>query len=192
MKQRAEIEYAAMFETCERSARARLVRVRHDLRLYEVSIAVRTLVRRGGVPQPEERSVEVLYQIHEEHPFVPPIAVARPRDLFNPHVLDPEAHPEVAPVPVVCLGAFQPQMRLADWVVATYDVLRLRRVAPESPLNEEAAAWVRARLASPGSLPLDPRSFWLDEAPAAPGPAASAVSCGAEPRVRFRSEWRMP
>lgn len=182
-----------MVQTCARSARAILVRVDSERRHYEVSMEVRTLVRRSGAPRVEERVVDLLYQLHPEHPFVPPLAVARQRGLFNPHLHDPEARPDLAPVPLLCLGAFEPRMRLADWVLATYDVLGLRRVAPESPLNEEAAAWVREQLATPGALPLDRRSFWREDAPSVAAPSVAPVTAaGPESLVRFRTAWRAP
>jgi hypothetical protein len=140
------------------SPRARLCRASDDGRVYDVEFDVCTLVRDDtGRVYREERRVRVLYELHPQHPLRNPVVFARDIDLYNAHVNDPRAPGPLPPIPLICMGEFQPWMRLADWIEATYDVLRWRRIATDSPLNEEAAAF--ARQGDPGRFPVDTRPF---------------------------------
>ncbi len=161
MNARLQDEYGAMRRTLARSARAWLFDVNSELDLYRVDFEVRTLVRRaGGCVAEEDRIVRVVYQLDADHPLKPPLAVACASDLFNTHVHDPTRPSRLPSLPLLCLGTFHRSMRVADWLVSTYDVLRFARIATEDPLDEAAAAWARRESAKPGRFPLDTRSFW--------------------------------
>jgi hypothetical protein len=201
VSERLHNELAGLFETLDRSRAARLRGASEDGLTIDVVFDVVSLYRMAHAAV-EERDglVVVRYQLHPQHPRVAPAAVARTRHLFNVHVNDPEhCASHLPPIPLICLGPFLPQLRLSDWVVATYDLLRWARISTERPLNEEAAQFARRESAKPGRFPVDPRPFWLGEAergaeaepdsasaqPLGAG-AAGAVSAG----LRLGSEWR--
>jgi hypothetical protein len=166
VRERIRNEFAGTLETLERSDVAWLRSASSDALRLEVDFDVRSLYRNadGGV---EERDgvVGVRYQLHPDHPQVPPIAVSLTPHLFNVHVHDPAVGAShLPPIPLFCLGPFLPQMRVSDWVVATYDLLRWARISTERPLNEAAAAFARRECAKPGRFPCDPRPFWRVEA----------------------------
>ena len=165
MRERLRVEAEALRETLARSDHAWLVRANADGLLYEVEFEVRTLIQeRPGEISECELVVGVLYQLDEDHPHRSPLAVARETRLFNTHVADPRQGPPAPPVPLLCLATFWPQHRLADWAVATWDVLRWQRIATESAMNHEAAAWARRELRNPERFPTDRREFWRAEA----------------------------
>jgi hypothetical protein len=156
--ERASVECALA-----RTKRATLERVDLDGQLYEITFRVRTLVRLGdGSVAREERNVLVSYLLLPEHPRRPPAVWVRATDLWNPHVHDVASGPP--PVAALCLGRFRAHDRLGDWIVATWDVLRLARHGLDQPFCEPAAAWVRRELGIPGALPTDPRPFF-EESP---------------------------
>jgi hypothetical protein len=92
--------------------------------------------------------------------------VALQHDLFNPHIRDPRQPLPLPPIPLVCLGEFRPERRLADWLPATWEVLAWARLATSHGLNRDAVDYARRRLAS-GCFPIDRRPFI---APARPAP----------------------
>ena len=179
MTARLRAEFETVLETLDRSDVAWLDFASDDRLSIAVEYDVRSLytVDRGAVA---ERSgvVGLLFQLHPEHPHVAPLVVARTRHLFNAHISDPESgNTQLPPVPLVCMGPFDPLMRIADWVVAAYDLLRWARISTQRPLNEAAAQFYRRESARPGRFPVDPRSFWrVGEEPAKPGQGPSRES----------------
>lgn len=197
MSERIEREFADMLDTVDRSDRARLISASPDGLGFTVGFEVESLFRgpQGTVLQ-RAGEVQVLYQMHPDHPLVAPFAVAKTAGLFNAHIANPARAPRnVPPLPFVCLGHFEPWMRIGDWVVTTYDLLRWSRISTESPLDEEAAAFARRESAKPGRFPVDTRSFWregVESKPAAPAPPreeAANVSPAASSGLRL-GEWR--
>jgi hypothetical protein len=161
VRERLRVEGEALRATLAGSDHAWLLRASEDGRVYEVEFEVRTLFQDDARRIEEcERIVGVLYHLHEDHPHRPPLAVARELQLFNTHVADPRHGPPAPPMPVLCLASFQPQHRLADWVLATWDVLRWQKIATDSVMNPEAAAYALEELRDPERFPIDRRSFW--------------------------------
>ena len=164
MRERLRVEGETLRETLARSDHAWLVHASPDGLLYEVEFEVRTLLQdRERRIDERERVVGILYHLHEDHPHRLPIAVARETELFNTHVADPRQGPPAPPIPLLCLATFQPQHRLADWVVATWDVLRWQKIATDSAMNREAAEYARRELRDPDRFPIDRRDFWRGE-----------------------------
>lgn len=160
MNARLALELDTVKALLARTDRAWLAGVSPDGLFYEVVFFVRTLVRGDDrIVREEERAVPVSYDLAPSHPVVPPIAVARQRDLFNAHVRDPrQPLPLLPPIPFICLGEFRPERRIADWLPATYEVLAWDRITTAHGLNPEAVSWARRELAS-GRFPIDPRPF---------------------------------
>jgi len=132
---------------------------------YEISYDVHTLVRDdAGIVREELRTVPVLFDLALDHPRVAPVVVAGQGDLFNPHIHDPRQPSPLPPIPLVCLGRFRPERRVADWVAATYYLLGWARIAVSEWLNPEAAAWGRKHMHS-GRLPIERRPFVNVEPP---------------------------
>jgi hypothetical protein len=197
MSERTQREFADMLDTLDRSDRARLSSANPDGLGFTIGFCVESLYRgpRGTVEQ-RGGEVQVIFQMHPDHPLVPPFAVAKTPDLYNSHIANPARAPRnMPPLPFVCLGPFSPQMRIGDWVVATYDVLRWSRISTTSPLDEEAAAFARRESAKPGRFPVDTRPFWREGVatqPAAPEPSR-ATAAHASPVVSAGlrlGEWR--
>jgi hypothetical protein len=201
VSERLRNELAGLLETLDRSGAARLRSASEGGLIIDVDFDVVSLYR-GAHTAVEERDgvVVVRYQLHPQHPRVAPAAIALTRHLFNVHINDPEnPASQLPPIPLICLGPFLPQMRLSDWAIATYDLLRWARISTERPLNEAAAQFARRESARPGRFPVDPRPFWRGEAEwgagAEPG-AASAQPKGSEAAgaasagLRLGSEWR--
>jgi hypothetical protein len=164
VRERLRVEGETLRETLARSDHAWLVQASTDGLLYEVEFEVRTLFQDAARRIDErERVVCILYHLHEDHPHRSPIAVARETGLFNTHVADPRQGPSAPPIPLLCLSAFQAQHRLADWVVATWDVLRWQKVATDSAMNREAAEYALRALRDPDRFPIDRREFWREE-----------------------------
>jgi hypothetical protein len=166
MSPRIQVEVETLTATLARTERAALRLMSPDHLDWEVAFDVRTLVRGDdGVVREEERVVPVAYDLAGSHPVVPPMAVALQLDLFNPHIRDPRQKLPLPPVPVLCLGGFRVQQRLADWVVGTYYMLAYARIATQHGLNPDAVEY--ARRAQPGTFPIDKRPFFTPARPAA-------------------------
>ena len=180
MNARLLVERDAIEALLERPCRALLERVTPDLQRYDVLFEVRTLVRGDDrVIREEERIVRVAYLLTAEHPLLPPLVIAGDGDLFCTHVHDPHTPgTSLPPIPLMCLGGFSVDQRIANWVFATYSVLGWKRIASDHAVNHEAAAWARREMAS-GRFPIERRSFFIHEP--APDP-------GGRLRVRLRSE----
>ncbi len=177
MNARLEAEHHALRQTLARSARAWLFDVSPGLDLYRVEFEVRTLVRKPDRRICEEdRIVRVVYQLDADHPKTQPLVIACASDLFNSHIHDVTRPSALPPLPVFCLGTFHSRMRLADWLVQTYDVLRWARSASEHALDEAAAAWARVESAKKDRFPIDRRSFWEED-------ASGRVNAGAFPET---------
>ena len=199
MNERLQKEFAGVLETLDHSDVAWLRAAGGDGLMIVVEFDVRSLYR-GAQGVVEERAgvVGVRYQLHPDHPQVPPIPVADTPQLFNVHINDPElGAPNLPPIPLICLGPFLPQTRLSDWVVATYDLLRWARISTERPLNVAAAQFARRESAKPGRFPVDPRSFWrdgaesvADETVAPPAPNEGEPSPAAAAGLRLGDGWR--
>ncbi len=201
MSERLRNELSGLIETFDRSRAARLRAASEGGGVIDVDFDVVSLYR-GAHMAVEEHSgvVGVRYHLHRQHPQVAPVAVALTRHLFNAHINDPEnPASHLPPIPLICLGPFLPQMRLSDWAVATYDLLRWARISTERPLNEVAAQFARRESARPGRFPVDPRPFWRAEAVGSAGAergSASAQPTGTESTatvsagLRLGSEWR--
>jgi hypothetical protein len=202
VSERLRNELAGLIETLDRSRAARVHSVSEGGRVIDVEFNVISLYQ-GAHAAVEQRGGVVVarYQLHPQHPRVAPVAVALTRHLFNVHVADPKnrVSPRQPPIPLICLGPFLPQMRLADWAVATYDLLRWARISTQRPLNELAAQFARRESAKPGRFPVDPRPFWREEAERSAGAQAGSASAqaagagvaGAVPAgLRLGSEWR--
>jgi hypothetical protein len=86
------------------------------------------------------------------------VVVAKHGDLFNPHVRDPRMESPLPPIPLVCLGKFRPERRIADWMTTTYYLLGWQRVAVAEWLNADAAAWARRHMGTDW-LPVERRPF---------------------------------
>jgi len=164
MNARLVVERAAVEAMLERRCRARLERVTPDLQRYDVRFDVRTLVRGDDrVIREEERTVRVAYLLTAEHPFVPPLVIAGDGDLFCTHIHDPRTRgTSLPPIPLMCLGGFALDQRIAQWIFATYAVLGWKRIATDHAVNHEAAAFARREMAS-GRFPIERRSFFTDE-----------------------------
>lgn len=199
MSERLRNEFAGVLETLDRSDVAWLRSARDDGLAIAIEFEVRSLYcgDRGTV---EERDgvVTVHYQLHPDHPQVPPIAVANTPRLFNVHINDPvNGARHLPPIPLICLGPFLPQMRLSDWVVATYDLLRWACISTQMPLNESAAQYARRECATPGRFPVDPRGFWREEVARGADEQCAAAGAGETARgvgpvgLRLGPEWRM-
>jgi len=162
MSARLIVERDAVEALLERPCRARLAGVSADLQRYDLLFDVRTLVRGDDVViREEERLVPVTYLLAPDHPFISPIVVAGAGDLWNTHVHDPRTPgTSLPPIPMMCLGGFAPDRRLADWVTATYYVLGWARIATDHAVNREAAAWARREMAS-GRFPIETRPFFV-------------------------------
>lgn len=166
MTMRLAVEEAAVHALLGRTSRAWLARLSLGGTAYEIVYDVHTVVRDdAGIVREERRDVPVLFDLALEHPRVPPVVVAGLPDLFNPHIHDPRRASPLPPLPIVCLGRFRPEFRVADWVAATYYLLGWSRIAVSEWLNPEAAAWARQHMHS-GRLPIERRPF-IDPAPAA-------------------------
>ena len=206
MSERLRNELAGLIETLDRSGAAGLRSASEGGLTIDVDFDVISLYR-GTHTTVEERDgvVVVRYQLHPQHPRVAPAAVALTRHLFNVHINDPEnPASQLPPIPLICLGPFLPQMRLSDWAIATYDLLRWARISTRRPLNEVAAQFARRESARPGRFPVDPRPFWRAEAEGSAGAEPGSVSTqptgtestGTQPvgtasaGLRLRSEWR--
>jgi hypothetical protein len=199
VSERLRNEFAGVLETLDRSDVAWLHSARGDGLEIAIEFEVRSLYcgERGTV---EERDgvVAVHYKLHPDHPLVPPIAVANTPGLFNVHINDPvNVAPHLPPIPLVCLGPFLPQMRLSDWVVATYDLLRWACISTQRPLNEAAARYARLECATPGRFPVDSRGFWRDDVGGGANEESAAAGGGDTARgagstgLRLGPEWRM-
>jgi hypothetical protein len=204
MSERLRNELAGLIETLDRSGAAWLRSASEAGLILDVDFDVVSLYRGAhAAVEVREGVVAVRYQLHPQHPQVAPAAVALTRHLFNVHIADPEnCASHLPPIPLICLGPFLPQMRVSDWVVATYDLLRWARISTERPLNELAAQFARRECARPGRFPVDPRPFWRREGqrgagakPELPG-SAGAPATGTDPAgtasagLRLGSEWR--
>ena len=208
MSERVRVEFETLIETLDYTDRAWLHSVSEDRLQVTVAYDVKTLYRVGGgagvgagvgvgdarLVEQREGAVRMLFQLHPEHPQVPPFVVARTPDLFNVHIFDPACGDDrLPPIPVVCLGAFEPHMRIADWIAAGHDLLRWERVATERPLNEAAAEFYRRESATPGRFPIDPRPLWRTGAPpdgTGQHAARAPGSNPAGPGLRLGSSWR--
>ena len=170
MNDRLRQEFTSVLETLDRSDRACLASASPDLLRVAVEYDVTSLYSvyaagHGEHDVVEERTglVELVFNLHPEHPAVAPIVVARTPNLYNSHISDPERGGDaLAPFPLVCMGPFDPQLLVADWVVAAFDLLRWARISTQNPLNEAAARFYRQESAKPGRFPVDTRSFWRD------------------------------
>jgi hypothetical protein len=92
MSRRFEAEVASVESAVSRAPRARLLEVDRAGRRIAVELRVRTLVRRGGgTVSVEERAVATTFLLHVEHPRIPPLAILRDAEVWNPHVADPRA-----------------------------------------------------------------------------------------------------
>jgi hypothetical protein len=156
---RLALELEAVRETLARTDRAVLRGVAPDGLCYEVAFGVRTLVRGDdGVVREVEREVPVVYHLAPSHPVLAPIAVALEEDLFHPNIRDPRQPLPLPPIPLICLGAFRVEQRLADWLPATYYLLAYARITTGHGLNPEAVSWARRELTS-GRFPIDRRPW---------------------------------
>ena len=156
---RLRIEDETLDRVVATSPQTHRVQTSPDLRLHEIAFEdVRTLVRdeRDHV-QEATRTIHVLFEMAADHPRRQPFAIARSAALFSPHIARPGVGPNHTSIPYMCLGTFQPRMRLADWVVAAWNVLRFANLATDDPIDAEAADWVRR--ADPARFPTDPRTF---------------------------------
>jgi hypothetical protein len=184
---------AGLIETLDRSGAAWLRSASEAGLILDVDFDVVSLYR-GAHAAVEEREgmVAVRYQLHPQHPQVAPAAVALTRHLFNVHIADPEnCASHLPPIPLICLGPFLPQMRVSDWVVATYDLLRWARISTERPLNPSLLAQGRpagrrgkAGAAGLGRRPGDGAGACGD------GLGGAAAGLGVEGDVKARIERR--
>jgi len=166
MTPRLAVEEAAVRTLLERTTRARLERLSLGGTAYEIVYDVHTLVRDGaGIVREARRAVPVLFDLALDHPRVAPVVVAAHEDLFNPHIRDPRQPSPLPPIPLVCLGRFRVEQRVADWVAATYYLLGWARIAVSEWLNPLAADYARLHMHS-GRLPVERRDF-IDVVPAA-------------------------
>ena len=157
---RLALERDTVGATLARTRRARLRHASPDGLLYLVEFEVRTLVRGDDrVVREEQRVVPVTYELSPAHPLEHPIAIALQPDLFNVHINDPRQPSPLPPVPLLCLGTFRAEQRIADWMSATWAVLAWARLATHHGLNPDALAWARRALGS-GRIPIDRRQFF--------------------------------
>lgn len=185
MNARLARERDAVQRILARTERAFVRRIASNARAYEIVFDVRTLVRDDrGVIRAEARSVPVLYDLAADHPHHNPIVIAAHTDLFNTHVHDPRDGCDLPPLAFICLGRFSPAMTIADWMVATYDVLAWARIAADHPLNHAAAAWARLEIGR-GRFPTDSRGFF-DRPSVAGTDSAASASVPRRPALRLR------
>jgi len=180
MNARLLVEREAVDTLFERPCRAQLERVTPDLQRYDVRFDVRTMVRgEDRVIREEQRIVRVAYLLTEQHPVLAPLVIAGEGDLFCTHVFDPRTPgTSLPPIPLMCLGGFSVEQRIANWIFTTYYVLGWKRIATDHAVNREAAAWACKQMPS-GRFPIEKRTFYTDE------PARDGGGCG---RVRLHQE----
>lgn len=116
---------------------------------YRVELRCRGLAKVDGKPEPAERH-EVEIVLPADYPTRPPEVRWR-TPIFHPNVLgsDHPYHPGK-----VCLGPWTPSQFLDDLVVRLAEMVQMKDYGLQSPLNPEAALWVKEHEAE---LPLDSR-----------------------------------
>lgn len=123
---------------------------------YRIEFLCRGVVKANGKMEFPERH-EALILLPADYPARPP-EVRWLTPLFHPNILgsDHPYHPGK-----VCLGPWTPAQFLDDLVVRLAEMVQLKDYGLESPLNPEAALWVREHEAE---LPVDPREVREPEA----------------------------
>ncbi len=123
---------------------------------YRVEFLCRGLAKSDGKMERPERH-EALILLPAEYPARPP-EVRWLTPIFHPNILgsDHPYHPGK-----VCLGPWTPAQFLDDLVVRLAEMVQLKDYGLESPLNPEAAVWVKEHEAE---LPVDSREVREPEA----------------------------
>jgi len=121
---------------------------------YQINYRVRSLRKTGNdFLLIDDHLVEI--SLPSAFPRTPPLC----------RMLTPVFHPNIAPH-AICIGDhWSPGETLSSLVIRIAEMLAFQSYNTRSPLNGEAAKWVEQNI---GSLPLDPASMTLDEAPRPP------------------------